>query len=141
MKMVCAILISALSGSSVSAQARRLPMRGEDSGVATRESPFFCNVKALSPAARARHFDQLGPALRSLKTGVKELPNGYAFQFPADPATVALVAEWAAGERACCPFFDIDLRFEREGGPLWLSLTGREGTKEFIKVDAAAWIK
>ena len=141
MKMVCAMLISALLGSSVSAQARRLPLRGEGSGVATQESPFFCNVKALSPAARARHFDELGPALRSLKTGVRELPNGYAFQFPPDPATVALVAEWAAGERACCPFFEIDLRFEREGGPLWLSLTGREGTKEFIRVDAAAWIK
>jgi hypothetical protein len=30
-------------------------------------------------------------------------------------------------------FFDIDLRFEREGGPLWLRLTGRPGTNEFIK--------
>jgi hypothetical protein len=84
---------------------------------------ILCELEGLS--TRNRHFDVLGPALRSVKAGVRELRNGYAFQF-ADPATVALVAEWAAGERACCPFFDIDLKFDREGGPFWLSLTGRE---------------
>jgi len=38
----------------------------------------------------------------------------------------------------CCPFFDIDLRVEKEGGPLWLRLTGREGVKQFIKADFSA---
>lgn len=108
---------------------------------ATTESPFYCNVKALSAAARTRHFDELGPALRSLRIGVRELPNGYAFQFPPDPTTVTLVAEWVAGERACCPFFDIAMTFDREGGPFWLTLTGRKGTKEFIKADAPGWLK
>ena len=47
--------------------------------------------------------------------------------------TYQLLTEWAFQERLCCPFFDIDLRFDRENGPLWLRLTGRPGTKEFIK--------
>jgi hypothetical protein len=51
------------------------------------------------------------------------------------------MAEWAAGERLCCPFFNIQLRLEAEGGPFWLRLTGREGTKQFIHVDGASWIK
>jgi hypothetical protein len=55
--------------------------------------------------------------------------------------TYQLVAEWAAGERVCCPFFDIDLQAEREGGPLWLRLTGRDGVKQFIEAEGAAWIK
>jgi hypothetical protein len=46
-----------------------------------------------------------------------------------------LLTEWAFQERLCCPFFDIDLRFDKEGGPLWLCLTGRPGTKEFIKIE------
>jgi hypothetical protein len=79
--------------------------------------------------------------LHSLKKNVRELPNGYEFEFPADSNTVQLAAEWAVGERACCPFFDIDLRLEREGGSLWLALTGREGVKQFIEADGAAWIK
>jgi hypothetical protein len=79
--------------------------------------------------------------LHSLKKNIRELPNGYEFEFPADSSTVQLAAEWAVGERACCPFFDIDLRLEREGGSLWLVLTGREGVKQFIEADGAAWIK
>jgi hypothetical protein len=69
------------------------------------------------------------------------LSDGYEFQFPSDPKTIAMIAEWAAGERLCCPFFDIQLHLEREDGPFWLRLTGPKGTKEFIKADAAAWIK
>ena len=70
-----------------------------------------------------------------------ELSGGYEFQFPSDSATIQLVAEWSAGEHLCCPFFDIDLRLEREHGAFWLRLTGREGVKEFIKADFSRWLK
>ena len=106
-----------------------------------RESPFACDRLALDPESRKRHFEELGPSLRALKKSVRELSDGYEFQFPSDPKTIAMVAEWVAGERLCCPFFDIQLRLEREGGPFWMRLTGRKGTKEFIRDDAAAWIK
>jgi len=108
---------------------------------APQESPFACDVMALDQAARKRHFDVLGPRLRALKQAVRELPDGYEFRLPGDPQTVSMVTEWAAGERRCCPFFDIEIRMGREGGPLWLKLTGREGTKQFIKVDAAMWLE
>lgn len=107
----------------------------------SHESPFACDRLALDPEARKRHFDELGPALRSMRKAVRELPDGYEFQFPADPKSIAIVAEWAAGERRCCPFFNIQLRMDPEGGPFWLRLTGRKGTKEFIEVDGASWIK
>lgn len=98
-------------------------------------SPFACDRLALDPAARTRHFDELGPMLRKLRTATRELPDGYEFEFPSDSKTYALLNEWAQGERLCCPFFDIAIRAEREGGAIWLRLTGREGTKAFIKSD------
>jgi hypothetical protein len=49
-----------------------------------------------------------------------------------------MLAEWIDQERRCCPFFDIDLRVEHDGGALWLRLTGRPGTKEFIRAEAEA---
>lgn len=104
-------------------------------------SRFYCNRMALSPEQRKRHFDELGPKLRSLRKSVRELKNGYEFEFPGDTATYQLLTEWAIQERLCCPFFDIGLRLEPEGGPLWLRLSGRPGTKEFVKVDGASWIK
>lgn len=95
----------------------------------------------MTTAERKRHFEELGPKLREMRKSVRELDNGYEFEFPADKTTYAMVTEWAIQERACCPFFDIELRLDREGGPLWLRLSGRPGTKEFIKVDNAAWVK
>ena len=98
-------------------------------------SPFACNALAMSPEVRKRHFDELGPALLKLKKSMRELPDGYALEFPADNTTYQLLTEWAFQERLCCPFFDIDLRFDRENGPLWLRLTGRPRTKDFIKME------
>ncbi|HET9374309.1 MAG TPA: hypothetical protein VFO40_05020 [Chthoniobacterales bacterium] len=105
-----------------------------------QESPFACNAFALSPEQRKRHFNELSPALRSLKKSVRELDHGYEFEFPADAMTLQLLVEWAIQERTCCPFIDINLRLERERGPLWLCLTGRKGTKKFLQIAAAAWI-
>src|SRR6266487_2533414 len=98
-------------------------------------SPFACNAFALSPEIRKRHFEELGPALLKLKKSMRELTDGYEFELPADNKTYQLLTEWAFQERLCCPFFDIDLRLDRENGPLWLRLTGRPGTKEFIKME------
>jgi hypothetical protein len=106
----------------------------EPSSVQTEQvSRFACNAFALSPELRKRHFDELGPALLKLKRSTSELPDGYEFELPPDKGTYQLLTEWVFQERLCCPFFDIDVRFDRENGPLWLRLTGRPGTKEFIK--------
>lgn len=121
-----------------------LPSTGSGAGPAPsvkRESPFACNAAALDPAARKRHFDELGPSLRAAIRSVRELSDGYEFELPADAETYRNVTEWAAGERLCCPFFDIDVRADREEGAIHLRLTGRKGTKQFIEVDGAAWIK
>lgn len=108
---------------------------------ATRESPFACDRMALSPAQRKRHFDELGPKLRALVLQARELPDGYEFRFPGDRPTFELIAEWTAGEHVCCPFFDIDLRLDREGGAFWIRLTGRPGAKEFIQSDFKRWLQ
>jgi len=104
------------------------------------ESPFACDRAALTPQARKRHFDVLSPALRARKKSVRELRDGFEFEFPPDSATLQLVSEWVAGERLCCRFFDIDMHVDREGGSLWLRLTGREGVKQFIRADFAGWM-
>lgn len=104
-------------------------------------SPFACNTFALSSEARKRHFEEVGPALLKLKKSTRELPDGYEFEFPADKATYQLLTEWIIDERLCCPFFEIELRLSRENGPLWLRLTGRSGTKEFIREDAPALVQ
>jgi hypothetical protein len=115
------------------------PSAGQDQSVPSSQtehvSPFACNAFALSPEVRKRHFEELGPALLKVKKSMRELPDGYELEFPPDNKTYQLLTEWAFQERLCCPFFDINLRFDRENGPLWLRLTGRPGTKDFIKME------
>lgn len=60
-----------------------------------------------------------------------ELESGFAYRFPPDSAIISLLATLVDLERECCPF----LRFrttEEADGPIWLELTGPEGTKEFL---------
>src|SRR5882672_7181245 len=66
---------------------------------------------------------------------VQALPDGYAFRFPAEQATVLLISEFMARERLCCPFFTFELVTEQEDGPLWLRLRVREGVKDFIRAE------
>src|SRR5438132_5533559 len=114
-----------------------LPLKSSSAAQARGISPFACDRLALSPEIQKRHFDVVGPELLKLTKSARELEDGYDFEFPVDEKTFRLLSEWAMQERLCCPFLDISLRFEREGGPLWLRLAGRKGVKEFIKIEMA----
>src|SRR5437016_12292311 len=85
----------------------------ESSSQPEHVSPFACNAFALSPEARKRHFEEVGPALLKLNKSTHELSDGYEFEFPADKATCQLLTDWVIDERLCCPFLDIVLRFSR----------------------------
>jgi hypothetical protein len=133
-----AIAVAVLAGGLLMHNTSVRPVSAQMSDSASpakHESPFACDRMALNPEERKRHFDELGPQLRELRKGVRELSDGYEFEFPSDKKTYALLNEWAVGERYCCPFFDISIRADRESGPVWLRLTGREGTKQFIRAD------
>jgi hypothetical protein len=104
---------------------------------AEQESPFACNSTALSPAERKQHFEVAGPKLLALCRQVRELPDGYEFAFDPRQDTYRLLAGWIYQEHLCCPFFDMSLRIDREGGALRLVLSGREGVKEFIQAEFA----
>jgi len=100
--------------------------------------PFACDMTALSSEQRSHH-RELGEMLRSALCAVRELPDGYEFEFPFLPATYNAVTQITPLEHACCPFFDVSIRLEREGGKLWWRLTGREGVKAFIRAEFAPW--
>ncbi len=45
---------------------------------------------------------------------------------------LAQLAEWVSFERKCCPFFEFRIEVAPKSGPVWLSLTGRAGVKDFL---------
>jgi hypothetical protein len=94
-------------------------------------SGFYCNLKALSPEERQRHH-ALTLKLAGATAETKELADGYAFMLAGEAVSIAELSEWVTAERKCCPFFDFEIAAERDGGPLWLKLHGRDGVKAFI---------
>ncbi len=98
------------------------------------ESPFFCDMTAMTGDQRTRH-SVLAKELQCAVKQIQELPNGYVVQFPMEPSMVLLLAEFITLERLCCPFFTLALEAQRDHGPLWLRITGREGVKPFIRAE------
>ncbi len=99
-----------------------------------RESPVACDLTVLDAGQRDRH-QVLAKQMRATVQEIGELPDGYAFRFPAESSVCLTVAEFITLERLCCPFLNLALEAEREGGPLWLRMTGREGVKEFPRME------
>jgi len=103
------------------------------------ESPLVCDPSKLTAAERSR-LQEISGRLAAKQLGIRELPDGYEFSFPGDTATIQMVTEWVVSERLCCPFLDIDVRLSREAGAATVRLTGRPGTKDFIKADFGGWL-
>ena len=91
-------------------------------------------MAALSDEQRKRILILL-KQIRAAGQEVRELPDGYALRLPAESATIRDVAEYIALERMCCPLFRFEMEVEQEGGPMWIRLTGREGVKDFTKLE------
>ena len=95
-------------------------------------SKFFCNVNALAPAERTHH-KRLTEKLIISRIEIVGTETGYEFQFNPSVVSIAELADWAAAESKCCPFFDFHIDLEREGTLVCLRLTGAQGVKDFIQ--------
>jgi len=106
----------------------------QEKQVATTQSKFHCNTKALTPDERAHH-KQLGEKLTAARKEIVETEKGYEFHYSPADISLAELAEWVGAESKCCPFFDFHIDVEREGKLLCLRLTGEEGIKAFIRAE------
>jgi hypothetical protein len=94
------------------------------------ELPIAC---ALSEPERVRRREEVAAEVFGGVRRVRELADGYAFQYPGDGDWAGKLLEFVAFERGCCPFFTFELVFEPEQGPIWLRLRGPDGVKDFIR--------
>lgn len=92
--------------------------------------PLVCTLTPPELQQRRREIlDRLAPHLQESR----ELSNGCAYRFATEESLLAELAEIVTLERRCCPFLRFTLICEPGQGPLWLEITGPEGTKEFLK--------
>ena len=91
--------------------------------------PLACNLSALTPTERKEHA-ALSRRVASAFTSPEGTPDGWTFVLPVE--MLADVAKWIDGERKCCPFLRFSLVIEPGGQTARLTLSGREGVKDFL---------
>jgi hypothetical protein len=98
------------------------------------QTALVCNLTALNAEQRERHRVVL-KQIRQVGQEVREVANGYAFRFLAETPVLLLLAEFISLEHHCCPFLEFALEIKTERGPAWLTVTGPEGVKEFLRAE------
>lgn len=96
--------------------------------------PIVCTLNDASFHERER------TVLQKIKASIiesNETAEGFAFRFPPDDDSFAMLSEFIALERRCCPFLDFKITVPRGGGDIRLALSGAEGAKEFIAANFA----
>ena len=94
-------------------------------------TPLACDLTAISATDRPR-YNELRRMLAAAAIGKRDLPDGIAIQIATDKIALPQLAEWISFERRCCPFFEFRIDLAPESGPVWLTLTGRPGVREFL---------
>jgi hypothetical protein len=129
---LAALTVSGGTASLVALDSARAA--SQEKQIVPGQRKFYCNIKALQPAERARH-KQLTEKLTSIRKEVVETEKGYEFQYSPSDVSLLELADWVVAEGKCCPFFDFHIDLEQEGTLLCLRLTGADGIKAFIRTE------
>ena len=92
--------------------------------------PIVCTLS--EEGLRARKQGLLAQVARRA-TCLTKVPAGYRFEFDAGSDTLSLIAIMIEAERRCCRFLQFELNVGPDLGPLTLTLTGPEGTQQFLE--------
>ena len=90
----------------------------------------MCTLSA--EGLRARKQGVLAQVARRA-TCMTKVPAGYRFEFAAGSDTLSLIATMIDAERQCCRFLRFELSVAPDLGPLTLTLTGPQGTQQFLE--------
>jgi hypothetical protein len=102
--------------------------------------PVVC---ALSPAAFRERREGALRSLRAQAQEMREIAGGWSIRFAPDDELLAELVRFIQMERKCCAFLRFAVVVAPGEGPVWLEMTGPDGTRELLRelleVPPAAW--
>jgi len=99
----------------------------------SRVTELACVPAAIPSPERQGHFALARELFQVQARERVALANGYAILFQSD--AFPDVARFVANERKCCPFMTFELTLAPASGPLWLRMTGPDGTREALDAE------
>lgn len=94
-----------------------------------------CVPGAIDVNERERHFASLRQLFGERALERRDVDDGREYRF--DAADFEELSTFVANERKCCPFLTFEIRVSPDSGPIWLRLTGPEGTRSFLDAEFA----
>jgi len=91
--------------------------------------PIACT---LTPAELAAMRNGLLPGLLTRASAKEPIPGGFRWRFDPQADLLKEAAAVIDGEHRCCRFLRFLLLVEPGDGPVWLEVTGPEGTEDFL---------
>jgi hypothetical protein len=101
--------------------------------MSTTANKLVCALNAIPAAERAAHYELGRRLLGELAQERIDLPSGIAVRL--DSGEFQQVARFIDNERKCCPFLHVEVEIGPGTGPMWLRLTGPQGTRELIEAE------
>jgi hypothetical protein len=95
----------------------------------TARLPIACT---LTPAEFAAMRNGLLPSLLARASDREHIAGGFRWRFDPQVDLVTQAAAVIQSEHRCCPFLRFLLLVEPGDGPVWLEVTGPEGTEDFL---------
>lgn len=92
--------------------------------------------KLTTPELRVRQQTVLASLQRQV-LHKKELPDGFAYEFPGTDPMLTELMTFMQTERQCCGFFTFQLTVKDETHSAWLEIKGPEGVKDVIRDELA----
>jgi hypothetical protein len=91
--------------------------------------PVACT---LTPETMATRRAALLPGLWARAEARLDTSDGYRLKFDSTSDTLRAILTTVDAERRCCRFLEFQIIVEPDTGPIWLSLSGPPGTREFL---------
>jgi len=91
--------------------------------------PVVCT---LTPQALVERRAGLLATLRNRCDEIERIESGVRLRFAASAETLQAIAQTIDAERQCCQFLEFRLTVSPGLGPMWLEVSGPEGTAGFL---------
>jgi hypothetical protein len=102
-------------------------------------TPIACQLNVFS-AEESQRYQTVRKRIEGAVVRIVEMGNGYVFHLPDDDAMLAMVADWIALERQCCPFFEFNVSVGGLEPSILVALTGSPEVKRLLAAELGSGV-
>jgi hypothetical protein len=99
-----------------------------------KDSAIACQLGVFSPEERQR-YQTVRKRIEAAVIRIVEVDGGYVLHLPDDDVMLAVVAEWIALERRCCPFFEFIVSVGGSEPSIRVAMTGSQEVTRFLETE------